>query len=222
LGACISRDEKAMTTTHEMIEALERDFIAGLSDQDIERRLAEIRASLPDVERAYDAGWINAAKWAERPDLISDMGCTDYGLDKQDFLRGPAVAYTFTPVITGSAEPLFDAIVNPDGETCRIVERGPAVATPKLHSIEELYAAAAKTSGPAFASAPDAERAALRKDAERWRKLRAMRWSDGKGTLVVTRMFNLPVGATVYTAERLDEAIDAAMKEDSDANQFTD
>lgn len=54
---------------------------------------------------------------------------------------------------------------------------------------------------------------ALETDAARYFKLRAGHWSDGDQTLVVVRSKSLRVGVQTYSAEKLDEAIDAALKE---------
>jgi hypothetical protein len=39
---------------------------------------------------AYEKGWINAAKWAQRVDLISDIGSAAYERDKTAALAGKA------------------------------------------------------------------------------------------------------------------------------------
>jgi hypothetical protein len=52
---------------------------------------------------------------------------------------------------------------------------------------------------------------ALRRDAERYRFLRNMHWSDGG--LVVARAGHLSVGTTTYSLVLLDEAVDSAVRE---------
>jgi aconitase B len=43
---------------------------------------AEVEALRADAERHYAAGWIAAAKWAERDDLISDIDSPAYIADR--------------------------------------------------------------------------------------------------------------------------------------------
>ena len=55
----------------------------------------------------------------------------------------------------------------------------------------------------------DAEIAQLRADAERYRKLRSMHWSNGDD-LTVTRGRSVKLGFLTYSGDQLDAAIDAA------------
>jgi len=50
-----------------------------------------------------------------------------------------------------------------------------------------------------------------RRDAERYRKIRAMHWSQGDDTLVVVRSKSLRLGTRTFSDYLLDEAIDAAL-----------
>lgn len=40
-----------------------------------------------DRIEAYRAGWINAARWVNREDLISDIGSPEYIKDRNNFLK---------------------------------------------------------------------------------------------------------------------------------------
>lgn len=49
----------------------------------------------------------------------------------------------------------------------------------------------------------------LRRDAERYRKLRGNHWSNGQEVLTVTRSKSVTLGSQTYSGELLDAAIDA-------------
>lgn len=53
----------------------------------IEANLASVQANVPDVDSAYVAGWVTAAKWASREDLISDIGSDAFERDRQEAFR---------------------------------------------------------------------------------------------------------------------------------------
>jgi len=44
------------------------------------------------IEQAYEKGWIAAAKWASRDDLVADIGSTAYMNDRDAALAAPATA----------------------------------------------------------------------------------------------------------------------------------
>lgn len=48
---------------------------------------AAVQANVPDVDSAYVAGWVTAAKWASREDLISDIGSDAFDRDRQEAFR---------------------------------------------------------------------------------------------------------------------------------------
>ena len=55
------------------ITATERELL-----ETIDRLTSERDALKSDAERMYRQGWINAAKWAKRPDLIADIDSGAY------------------------------------------------------------------------------------------------------------------------------------------------
>jgi len=44
------------------------------------------------VEQAYEKGWIAAARWTNRDDLIADIGSAAYTNDRDSALAAPATA----------------------------------------------------------------------------------------------------------------------------------
>lgn len=67
------------------------------------------------IEQAYEKGWIAAAKWASRDDLIADIGSAAYTNDRDSALAAPATAPEH-PTQCGCCQP-FCRSCNPKRNT---------------------------------------------------------------------------------------------------------
>lgn len=85
-------DYRAAMKAAECDEGIDCDtFIRVLQKKvaDQQRELARLQrpAQPPSLELAYRKGWIAAAKWAKRPDLVSDIDSPAYQVDMQAALK---------------------------------------------------------------------------------------------------------------------------------------